>query len=100
MVIFQNAERRNNAAERLLAHQPPILSIAALTTIDQVKTNPLGPIWIRPRDYRDAISGTAYDAAVFPSHTSIYRRCPERDAWIDKTSKHHALIEPIIGEQS
>ena len=98
LLIFRNAERRNNAAERLLAHQPSILSIAVLTTIDEVRTNPSGPIWIRPRDYRDAASGTPYDGALFPGDTSIYRRWLERDAWIEKTVKRHALIEPVIAE--
>ena len=100
LVIFQNAERRNNAAERLIAHQPPILSIAVLTTIDEVRANPLGSVWIRPRDYRDAVSGTPYDTTVLPSDTSIYRRCPERDAWIEKTVQRHALIQPVTGEES
>jgi hypothetical protein len=96
LLVFRNAERRNNAAERLIAHQPPILSIAALTTIDEVRTNPLGPIWIRPRDYRDAINGTPYDTPVVPSNVSIYRRCPERDEWIEKSIDRHMLIAPTI----
>jgi len=95
LLIFRNAERRNNAAERLIAHQPPILSIAALTTIDEVKTNPLGAIWIRPRDYRDVIRDTPYDA-IPASDVAIYRRSAQRDAWIEKTVIHHALIEPRI----
>jgi len=95
LLIFRNAERRNNAAEQLIAHQPPILNIAVLTTIDQVRTNPLGPIWIRPRDYREVIRGTPYDA-IPASDVAIYRRSTQRDAWIEKTVVHHALIEPRI----
>ncbi|MGD0137372.1 MAG: hypothetical protein ABSD28_00715 [Tepidisphaeraceae bacterium] len=60
LAIFRNAERRSNAAERLIVHQPPILSIAVLTTVDELRTNPLGSIWIRPLDYRDAVGGTPF----------------------------------------
>jgi hypothetical protein len=95
LVIFRNAERRNNAAERLIAHQPSILSIVALTTIDEVRTDPLGPIWIRPRDYRDAIRGTSYDG-IPASDLAIYRRSPQRDVWIEKKVIHHILIESFI----
>jgi hypothetical protein len=95
LLIFQNAERRNNAAERLIAHQPSILSIAVLTTIDEVRANPLDPIWIRPRDYRAVTNGTPYDA-ISASDSAIYRRSAERDIWIEKMVIHHVLIEPPI----
>jgi hypothetical protein len=48
--IFRNAERRNNAAESFLRHHPPILTMAWLTTFDELVKNPLGNIWIRPVD--------------------------------------------------
>jgi hypothetical protein len=96
LVIFQNAERRNNAAETLIAHQPPILSIAALTTIDEVKTNPLGAIWIRPRDYRNALADTPFESALPVADMANYHRHSEREDRIDKTVIHHSLIEPRI----
>jgi hypothetical protein len=46
LFIFRNAERRNNMAERLLRNSLPILTLVYLSTFDEVKANPLGPIWI------------------------------------------------------
>jgi hypothetical protein len=56
LVLFtcKSAARRDNAIERLLTNDPPTLTQAWLTTFDEVTTDPLGSIWIRPRDYRDA----------------------------------------------
>jgi hypothetical protein len=64
LTIFRNAERRNNAAERLIAHQPPILRIAVLRTIDELRRNPFAPIWICPRHYRDVLGGMPYEAVT------------------------------------
>ena len=66
LMVFKNAERRNNTAARLLAHTPPILSLVCLSTFEEVICNPLGKIWIRPVDFRDATKGTPF-ATVQPS---------------------------------
>ena len=50
LMILKSAERRNNTAERLAQNNPPILSQTWLTTLDEVTTDPLGPIWIQPGD--------------------------------------------------
>lgn len=55
LAIFPTAERRNNAAERLLLVDPPIKTMVWLTTMPEMLSNPLGPIWIRPADYHEVI---------------------------------------------
>lgn len=93
LVIFRNAERRNNAIERLLAHQPPILSIAVMTTIDEIRKDPFGPIWIRPRDYREAMRSAPQEVSLPTSQTPIYRRHREREEWVDEVVHRHSIIE-------
>lgn len=61
LFVFRNAERRNNMAERLLRGSLPILTLVYLSTFDEVKADPVGPVWLRPLDYRDATKGTPFD---------------------------------------
>jgi hypothetical protein len=91
LMVFRNAERRNNAAERLLLLSPPVLSQAWLTTFTEVTTNPLGPIWIRPGDYRTAVRGTAFDAGD-QRRGSTYRRQSARETHVEGTVPKHALL--------
>lgn len=56
LIIFVSAERRNNVAEKLLGANMPIKSQAFLTTMDELKLDPLGAIWLRPVDYQ-ALAG-------------------------------------------
>jgi hypothetical protein len=67
-------------AERLLQNTPPIRSLVWLTTFAEVITDPLGAIWMRPRDYREITKGTAYDPSRL--RTGAYRRQPEREALV------------------
>ncbi len=57
--IFRSERRRNNAAEMLLGHRPPVLASAWLTTMEQFSADPLGTVWIRPIDYRNAKAAQA-----------------------------------------
>ncbi len=52
--VFRSVKRRNNAAEMFLGHRPPILGSAWLTTMEELSTDPLGAVWIRPIDHRNA----------------------------------------------
>jgi len=52
----------------------------------------LGKIWIRPIDYRDATSGTAFDAYQ-ARNQPIYRRQLEREAFVDPRVRKRALLE-------
>jgi hypothetical protein len=91
LMTFRNAERRNNAAERLLANRPPILTQTILTTIDEFKADPLGPIWLQPIDYRKAVTNTPFDVdrnvAAEP-----YRRQPEREALVNERTPKQRLL--------
>lgn len=48
--IFRTPARLANAAHSFRSHNPPILTMPWLTTVDRVLTDPLGPIWKRPGD--------------------------------------------------
>lgn len=92
LFILQNEERRNNLAERLLLTYPPILTQIWITTTDAVTNDPLGPIWIRPLDYRKATMGTPLD----PRNQTLalrHRRRSDRDNWIEKTISKHSLTK-------
>jgi len=60
LIVLKTAERRNNVTEALLQGLPPILTQVYLSTIDAVRADPLGPVWIRPTDYRDATQNTQF----------------------------------------
>ena len=60
LMVFKNAERRNNTALRLLQNTPPILRLAYLSTFEEVTHDPTGAIWIRPLDYREATERTPF----------------------------------------
>ncbi|MCA1602606.1 MAG: replication-relaxation family protein [Acidobacteria bacterium] len=91
LMVVPNDERRNNMAERLLQNTPPILSMVWLTTFAEITTDPLGAIWMRPRDYREITKGTAYDPSR--PRTGAYRRQPEREALVAGELKKSRLFE-------
>ncbi len=66
LMVFKSADRRDNAAMRMLQNQPPIHTQVWLTTFGDVVAAPLGPIWLRPTDYRPAIDGTPLWARTYP----------------------------------
>lgn len=95
LMVFKSAERRNNTALRLLQNNPPIFSLVCLSTFDEVKIDPFGPIWIRPVDYRQATVGTTF-------HTDHklpqmgYRRQSERDNLVEQRIKKIPLLNAEI----
>jgi len=92
LMVFKTAERRNNTAERLLNSNPPIRSQIYLTTLAEVTTDPLGTIWIDPKDYRTATDGTPFDTSrQIPSYA--YRRQPEREALVEAKIRKFRLLE-------
>jgi hypothetical protein len=94
LMILRNTERRNNTAERLLTLTPPVLSQVWLTTFAEVTSNPLAAIWVRPSDYRDVISGSAFDLARTDS-LRVYRRQLERDRLVEQQIVKRAfLVDP------
>lgn len=58
LIICKSEERRDNAARRLLENNPPILTQVWLTTLNEVARNPVGIIWVTPRDYRTGVSSS------------------------------------------
>jgi hypothetical protein len=90
LMVFRNAERRNNAAQALLLNDPPILTMVWLTTFEEVTRDPLGTIWLRPIDYRDAMAATEFQ--VSNGRNGTYRRQVEREAHTDAKVVKHGLL--------
>ncbi len=90
LAIFPTAERRNNAAERLLLVDPPIKTMVWLTTMPEILVDPLGPIWMRPADFMNAIAGSGHDVTV--RNLGRYRRQTERDAAVESRGNKSSLL--------
>lgn len=82
LFVLKSAERRNNLAQGLLAHSPPILTMAYITTFEEVCRDVLGSIWIRPLDLRTALQESEPEASR-PHPPRPYRRNRLRDALIE-----------------
>jgi len=91
LMVFQNAERRNNAADSLLRVTPPVMEQVWLATLPDLRANSLGPIWIRPVDYREATKNSPFDSALPLAWP--YRRRPEREDLVEKSAKKQQLLE-------
>lgn len=91
LFVFKSAERRNNTAERLLLNSPPIFTQVCLSTIDEVTREPLGAVWIQPKDYRSAVVDTPFDIEG-PRYRPADRRQPMRDAFIEKNVPKFRLL--------
>jgi hypothetical protein len=91
LIVLKSAERRNNLAERLSQNNPTILTQTWLTTLEEVVANPLGAIWVRPADYRDAVRGTPFDMG-HKMPTFEYRRQSQRGNFIEQKIKKRALL--------
>jgi hypothetical protein len=92
LMVMKSAERRNNTAQRLLEQNPPVLSRVWLATLADVTADPLGPIWILPRDYRKLVIGTPFYEDR-PNHRFEYRRQPERETFIESKIRKWRLLE-------
>jgi hypothetical protein len=82
-MVFKTHERRNNVAERMLEHNPPILGLVCLSTYEEVLNEPLGKIWFRPSDYRDAVKGTPFND-MQGREQMRFQRSTARDLFIEK----------------
>ena len=83
LMVFKTAERRNNTAERLLQHNPQILTQVCLSTLEEVKKNPFGAIWFCPADYRDAVKGTPFEVEPHRGQQE-YQRQTARELFVEK----------------
>lgn len=79
LFILKTEERRNNLAERLLLSNPPILTMAYLAASKDALADPLGKVWMRPADYRDAVAGSAFDVVEAPVRFGYQRRSARED---------------------
>jgi hypothetical protein len=91
LMVLKSAERRNNTAERLAQNNPPILTFVWLTTLAEVTADPLGAIWIQPKDYREITTGTPFESGRNTSAFG-YRSQPEREAFVEKNIKKSCLL--------
>jgi Replication-relaxation len=91
LMVFKSAERRNNIAERLIQGTPPILTQVWLTTLSEVTDDPLGAVWVRPIDYRDALDGSAFSRTTKHQQSS-YQRQSARELLVEGRVKKHPLI--------
>jgi hypothetical protein len=82
LMVLQTSDRMNNTAERLLRVNPAIMTQVWLSTLKAVTNDPLGPIWIQPRDYRLAVHGTRFDV-YRPGWAITFRPQPERNALVE-----------------
>jgi hypothetical protein len=89
LVVLKNAERRNNTTQGLLKSDPPILTMVYLSTFAEIMADPLGQVWIRPIDYRDAVRATAFEA----EQPGTYRRHVGREALVEKSANKKSLFE-------
>lgn len=92
LMVLKNPVRRNNTAERLAHNNPPILRQTWLTTLAEVTTDPLGPIWILPQGYRDVTKGTPFYNER-PSRRFEFRHQPEREALVEAKIKKWSFFE-------
>jgi Replication-relaxation len=90
LIVLKNAERRNNTAERLEGSNPPILTLAYLSTFPEVLTDPVGPVWIRPVDYREVVAGSVLGRQT---RTRVYRRSQARETLVEQVIKRMTLLE-------
>jgi hypothetical protein len=91
LMVFKSAERRNNTAIRLLQNTPPILTLAYLSTLEEVTNDPTGAIWIRPLDYREATKGTLFVPEKQP-RTWGYQRQTARELFVEQKVRKQRIL--------
>ena len=92
LIVLKTADRRNNLAEMLSQNIPPILTQTWLTTREEVVSDPLGAVWILPKDYRDTTKGTPFYNDR-PNYGFAYQRQSERDAFVEAKVLKRKLLE-------
>jgi hypothetical protein len=68
-----------------------VLRRAWLTTYQEIITDPLGAIWIRPLEYREITHGTEFDPSR--PRTGAYRRRKEREEFVAAELDKLSLLE-------
>lgn len=91
LLVLKSTERRNTIAEALLKITPPILTHVWLTTFSEIVRDPLGAVWIRPIDYREALVSVFSTAA--PHRSRRYLRGRVGETLIEKHIKKRQLLD-------
>lgn len=97
LMVLQNANRRNNTTEVLLRGNPPVYNQTWLTTLAEIKADPLGDIWICPYRYREATQKTPFD----PMQQLQRRESPKianRDQFVENTVRKIRLLDPAFNQ--
>ena len=90
LLVCLTAERRNSLTERLLQARPPVAGLVRLATTGALTADPLGPVWVDPRDYGQVIE---VESCGVPTRAAVaHRRRPERDALVEQTVPKHLLL--------
>jgi hypothetical protein len=58
LMVFTHAGRQALVTKQLLNCRPPILTQVVSTTVQKLQSDPLGPIWARPIDFRNSDVGS------------------------------------------
>lgn len=76
----------------MLLLRNPIGTHSLLTTYDAVVGDPLGAIWIAPRDYHEVTKSTAFDPQLRRGVIG-YSRNTAREALVESTVVKHSILE-------
>jgi len=60
LFVMPSEERLRNTAHRLLTTEPPVETQVWLATAADMSNNPLGAVWVRPKDFREVIRGNRH----------------------------------------
>ena len=97
LFVVASAERSNNICEHILQSDEINWTRIWLTSFKKLLTDPLGSIWMRPRDYLDATAGTPYDPDK-RRNINAYVRDPERERFVAQRVHTWSLFEsPRLG---
>lgn len=94
LMVFKTAERRNNVAESLLMLPQPIRTQVWMTTLSEVTRDPLGPIWMLPADYDNAVRNTVFRLKR-ARRAHGYVRDTQREQTIDRSVEKRKLFDAI-----
>jgi hypothetical protein len=71
------------------------LTQAWLSTHAEVLTDPLGPVWMQPGDYRSVTLGTPFEPGR-RARSGEYRRQSERETLVESRIKKLPLLESTL----
>jgi hypothetical protein len=90
LVVVQSEERRNNLAAALSRLPRPILTLAWLATLEDVRRDPMATIWLTPAGYRQAVRGTRF---ADTTARGPYRTDPARERLVAERVALRRLLE-------